>query len=42
MWEVQMNYKKEIESVLYPLFERKQDTTEHVVELDEKMKRCMI
>ena len=32
MWEVQMNYKKETESVLRPLCERKEDTTEHVVE----------
>ena len=32
MWEVQMNYKKETESVMCPLCERKEDTTEHVIE----------
>ena len=32
MWEVQMNYEKEIRSVMCPLCERKEDTTEHVVE----------
>ena len=40
MWEVQMNYKKEEESVLCPLCERKEDTTEHVIECgreNEKM-----
>ena len=40
MWEVQMNYKKEIESVICPLYERKEDTTEHIIECgreNEKM-----
>ena len=40
MWEVQMNYKKETESVMCPLCERKEDTTEHVIECgreNEKM-----
>ena len=40
MWEVQMNYKKETERVLRPLCERKEDTTEHVIECgreNEKM-----
>ena len=32
MWEVQMNHKKETESVLCPLCERKEDRTEHVIE----------
>ena len=42
MWEVQINYKKETESVMCPLCERKEDTTEHVINVDQKMKRCMI
>ena len=36
MWEVQMNYKKETESVLCPLSERKADTTEYVIECGRK------
>ena len=40
MWEVQMNYKKETESVLCPLCDRKEDTTEHIIKCgpeNEKM-----
>ena len=40
MWEVQMNNKKETESVMCPLCERKEDTTEHAIECgreNEKM-----
>ena len=36
MWEVQMNYKKETESVMCPLCERKEDTTEHVIECGQE------
>ena len=36
MWEVQMNYKKEVESVLCLLCERKEDTTEHVIECGQE------
>ena len=36
MWEVQMNYKKETESVLCPICERKEDTTEHVIECERE------
>ena len=36
MWEVQMNYKKETESVMCPLCERKEDTTEHVTECGQE------
>ena len=36
MWEVQMNYKKETESVLCLLCERKEDTTEHVIECGQE------
>ena len=36
MWEVQMNYKKETESFLCPLCERKEDTTEHVIECERE------
>ena len=36
MWEVQMNYKKEAESVLCLLCERKEDTTEHVIECGQE------
>ena len=32
MWEVQMNYKNETESVMCPSCERREDTTEHVIE----------
>ena len=32
MWEVQMNYEKETESVMCPICERKEDTMEHVIE----------
>ena len=40
MLEVQMNYKKETESVMWSLCERKEDTTEHIIECgweNEKM-----
>ena len=36
IWEVQMNYKKETKSVLCPLCERKEDTTEYVIECGRK------
>ena len=36
MWEVQMNYRKETESVMCPLCERKEDTTEHVIECGQE------
>ena len=31
-----MNYKKETESVLCPICERKEDTTEHVIECERE------
>ena len=40
MWEVQTKYNKETESVMCPLCERKEDTTEHVIKCgreNEKM-----
>ena len=40
MWQIQINYKKETESVMCLLCERKEDTTEHVIECrweDEKI-----
>ena len=36
MWEIQMNYKKETESILNPLCERMEDTTEHVIECGQE------
>ena len=36
MWEVQMNYKKERESVLCPLCELKEDTMEHEIECGQE------
>ena len=36
MWEVQMSYKKERESVLCPLCELKEDTTEHEIECGQE------